>query len=157
MKTDVLQFLKQLSEAQYRMIDVLQRKQVLLVRPDSDAFSAISIEEQRTVETMQSLIERREELLASARLQNINGSSIEALCGFLFPRNDDVSKRLIEAKGRTNQIRFLAFTNWTLSRKSLVHISQILEFIETNGQGKATYKPQDTGMNKSGGLIDKAA
>ncbi|MDR3183233.1 MAG: hypothetical protein LBT89_10005, partial [Planctomycetaceae bacterium] len=80
MKTEVLQFLEQLTDAQHRMIDVLQRKQPLLVRPDNEALASLNGEEKIAVSTMQSLVARREELLESARLNNLHSESIETLC-----------------------------------------------------------------------------
>jgi len=156
MKTDLLDFLKQLAEAQNQMLDILKKKQAVLVRPEKETITLISAEEEKTLKKMQGVLEQREELLAAARLQNIPSSSIEQLCGHFFPCNLDVHKLLHEIRHRTQQIGLLAYTNWTMSRKSLIHISQILELLETRGQGKTTYhsRPPDT---SGGGFVDRVA
>ena len=104
---------------------------------------------------MQRILERREELLTAARLQNVPGDSIEQLCEYFFPRNIEVHKLLNEVKHRTQQISLVAYTNWTMSRKSMIHLTQILELLETRGQGKTTYQPRPSA--DGGGLVDRVA
>jgi len=156
MKTDLLDFLDQLIETQNQMLAVLHRKQALLVRPEKEAIASISVEEEEAVEKMQQVLSRREELLTAARLQNVNGDSIEQLCEHFFPRNIEVNKILDEVKHKTHQIRLLAYTNWTMSRQSMIHVSQILELLETRGQGKTTYHPRPP-CASGGGLVDRVA
>ena len=157
MKTDLQDFLKQLLEAQNQMLAVLQKKQAILVRPGKDAMALIAAEEEKILENMQRTLERRDEILTAARLQNIPGNSIEQLCEHFFSRNIEVQKLLNEVKHRTQQIGLLAYTNWTMSRKSLIHISQILELLETRGQGKTTYHPQPNAETARGGFVDRVA
>ena len=142
MKKDILDFLNQLIAAQIQMLTVLHKKQTVLVRPEKETLALISSEEEQTLGAMQNILKRREELLTTARLQNVQGDTIEQLCGHFFPRNAEVQKLLDETRHRTHQIRLLAYTNWTMSRKSLIHVSQILELLETQGQGKTTYHPK---------------
>ncbi|MDR0521769.1 MAG: flagellar protein FlgN [Planctomycetaceae bacterium] len=144
MKEELLDFLHCLINAQNSMLSVLQKKQDILVRPQKDVLETITAEETASVEAMRQILDKRERILESARLQNIGGSTIESLCGHFFSRNFEVQKMLEEAKHRTQEIRFLAYSNWTMSRKSIMHLTKILEMIETNGQGKTTYQPGDT-------------
>ena len=157
MKAELQDFLHQLIDAQTRMLTVLHKKQAILVKPDKEAVAHISAEEESTLATMQNVLHRREELLTTARLQNIRGDSIEQLCGHFFPHNVEVQKMLDEVKSRTQQIQLLAYTNWTMSRKSMIHISQILELLETRGQGKTTYQPQVAAGISRGGFVDRVA
>ncbi|GHT45409.1 hypothetical protein FACS189454_04830 [Planctomycetales bacterium] len=161
MKNQILDFLKILSETQSEMIDVLQRKQTQLVKPDKEVLDKISAEERQCVEKMQKIIGWREELLTAARLQNIAADSVVLLCERFFPHNFEVQNALHRIKDRTEQIRFLAFTNWTMGRKALVHISQMLEIIETHGQGNPVYQQTNQQPrqpnSKRGGFVDKVA
>ena len=157
MKAEILEFLNQLIESQNQMLAVLQRKQAILVRPEKEAMAAISSEEEKTLVTMQNTLERREEILTAARLQNVPGETIEQLCEHFFPRNIEVQKLLNEIKHRTQNIGLLAYTNWTMSRKSLIHLSQILELLETRGEGKATYHPQSRTGSARGVSVDRSA
>ena len=156
MKTEILNFLHQLIETQSQMIAVLYEQQKVLVRPEKEAMATVTTKEKEAIETMQCVLNRREELLTAARLQNISGDTIEQLCEHFFPRNLEVHKLLGEAKHRTHQIRLLAYTNWTMSRKSMIHVSQILELLETQGQGKTTYQRSQTNTS-GGGFVDRVA
>ena len=156
MKTDLLDFLNQLIETQKQMFDVLHKKQKMLVKPEKVALAKITAEEEHMVEKMQQVLNRREELLTSARLQNIDGDSIEQLCRHFFPCNVEVQKLLDEVKHRVHQIHLLAYTNWTMSRKSMIHVSQILELLETRGQGKTTYHPRHSD-GSGGSFVDRVA
>ena len=157
MKTDILNFLKQLIEAQDQMLAVLQKKQAVLVRPEKEAMASVSVEEESMLQKMQHVLDHREELLTTARLQNIRSDSMEQLCEHLFPHNIEVQKLINGAKHRTHQIGLLAYTNWTMTRKSMIHISQILELLETRGQGKTTYHPQSNNDISHGGFVDRVA
>jgi len=156
MKTDLLDFLSQLIETQKQMLAVLHEQQRVLVRPEKEALAMVTAKEKGALDQMRQVLDRREELLTAARLQNICGDTIEQLCGQFFPRNLEVHKMLDEAKHRTHQIRLLAYTNWTLSRKSMIHVSQILELLETQGQGKTTYHPRSNDAS-GGGFVDRVA
>jgi hypothetical protein len=157
MKTDIQKFLDQLLKSQSQMLAALHKKQAILVKPDKEAIALIVGEEEKAIESMQNVLKRREEILTMARLQNIRGDSIEQLCGHFFPQNIEVQKLLDETKHRTQQIRLLAYTNWTMSRKSSIHVSQILELLETQGQGKTTYQPQTNGTTSRSNFVDRVA
>ena len=157
MKTDLQDFLHQLIESQSQMLAILHKKQAILVKPEKEALALIATEEEKALKTMQNVLQRREELLTSARLQNIQGDSIEQLCGHFFPKNVEVQKLLDESRHRTQQIRLLAYTNWTISRKSLIHVSQILELLETQGQGKTTYQPSAHSQVPRSSFVDRVA
>ena len=159
MKTDLQNFLHQLAEAQEQTVAVLRKKQAILVKPSKEAIALITVEEEEALEKMQEALKRREIILTTARLQNIPGETIEQLCEHFFPRNVEIQKLLDTVKHRTHQIQLLAYTNWTMSRKSMIHIAQILELLETRGQGKTTYHPQpNANADKShSGLVDRVA
>ena len=157
MKEDIQNFLKQLIEAQHQMLAVLQKKQKILVNPEKEAVAAISVEEEQTLAAMHHMIERREELLTAARLQNVPCETIEQLCEHFFPRHLEVQKLLNEVKHLARQISFLGFTNWKMGRQSLIHIEQILELLATRGQGITTYHPQSQAVSARGVSVDRIA
>jgi len=157
MKTDIQNFLHQLIETQSHVLTVLKKKQTILVKPEKEAIALVTAEEEEVLDKMQKIRQQQEELLTAARLQNVRGDSIEQLCGYFFPHNTDIQKLLDEAKHRAHQISLLAYTNWTIARKSLIHVSQILELLETQGQGKTTYQPQTHTDTSRGGFVDRVA
>ena len=156
MKTDIQDYLTQLIESQNQWLAILHKKQAILVKPEKEAMALIAVEEEKAVESMQNILKWREELLTSARLQNIRGDSIEQLCEHFFPRNSEVQQLLDAAKHRTQQIRFLNYTNWLISRKSLIHVSQVLELLD-KGQGKTTYQPQTNSQPSRSNFVDRVA
>ena len=157
MKTDIKTFLTQLAESQSQMLTVLHKKQAILVKPEKEALALIAAEEEKVLGEMQAMLDRREELLTAARLRNVPCDSIEHLCGHFFPNNFEMQKMLVETRNRTQQISLLAYTNWTMSRKSLIHVSQILELLETRGRGKTTYQPQPKTDRSNGSFVDRVA
>lgn len=156
MKTEIQDYLTQLIESQNQWLAVLHKKQAILVKPEKEAMALIALEEEKAVESMQNVLKRREELLTSARLQNIRGDSIEQLSEHFFPRNVAVQQLLDEARHRTQQIRFLNYTNWLISRKSLIHVSQILELLD-KGRSKTTYQPQSNSQTTRSNFVDRVA
>lgn len=155
MKTKIIEFLKQLDAAQEKTLKILQEKQILLVKPESKALAKVAEEEVAAMEQLRLVLEKREEILLAAGEQGTEVESVQELCETLFPNNFEVRKLLDLARSRTQQLRFLALTNWTISQKSMIHLSQLLELIETRGQGKTTYKP--TKGTEGGGLVDRVA
>ena len=157
MKTDIPNFLNELIEAQNQYLAVLHKQQKVLIRPTREEIASISGEEEKAREQLQKMLARKEELLTAARLQNIQSDSIEQLCEHFFPHNVSVQKLLNEVRSRSQQMQLLAYTNWTINRKSAIHVSQILELLETRGQGKTTYN-QRSKADTSGGLqVDRVA
>ncbi len=160
MKQDILDFLKNLSVVQEKTLAVLQEKQALLVHPDKNALATLAAKESEVLEVLQNVLRRREELLARAAEQGLPSDSIEVLCDKLFANRIEVRRILDLTKRRIQEIRFLAGTNWTMTQKSLVHISQILELIATGGQGKNTYNAPNApngGKSTGGGFVDRVA
>jgi ABC-type uncharacterized transport system permease subunit len=159
MEHEIIAFLNQLAIVQEKILNVLKKKQALLVKPDKDSLATITTEEEHTLLLLQQSLEHREKILESAKKQGHNVDSIQMLCKQIFPKPSDWQMLVHAANNRLRQIRHLALANWTVSQKSLIHLTQILELIETKGQGKNTYKPQKGKENLSsgGGFVDRVA
>jgi hypothetical protein len=159
MEHEITAFLSQLAITQEKILDVLKKKQTLLVKPDKDSLAAITAEEERTLILLQESLDHREKILESAKEQGHNVDSIQMLCEQIFPKPNEWRMLVNAANNRLRQIRYLALANWTVSQKSLIHLTQILELIETRGHGKTTYKPQNGKENHSsgGGFVDRVA
>ncbi|MDR3197725.1 MAG: flagellar protein FlgN [Planctomycetaceae bacterium] len=157
---EVVAFLNQLAMVQEKILDVLKRKQILLVKPDKESLAAITAEEELTLLLLQQTLDYREKILESAKKQEHNADSIRILCEQIFPKPNNEWRLLVDAaQNRNRQIRYLALANWTVSQKSLIHLTQILEIIETRGQGKTTYEPQKgkKPYSSGGGFVDRVA
>ncbi|MDR2439597.1 MAG: flagellar protein FlgN [Planctomycetaceae bacterium] len=159
MEHEVITFLNQLATVQEKILDVLKKKQSLLVKPDKEALATITAEEEQTLMLLQQSLDHREKILEFAKEQGYKVDSIRMLCEQIFPKPNEWRLLINAAQNRNQQIRYLALANWTVSQKSLIHLTQILEIIETRGQGKTTYKPQKGKeiQSSGGGFVDRVA
>ncbi|MDR1141578.1 MAG: flagellar protein FlgN [Planctomycetaceae bacterium] len=156
---EIIVFLSQLATVQEKILDILTKKQALLVKPDKESLAAITTEEEHTLILLQQSLDHRKKILESAQKQGHDVDSIQMLCEQIFPKPREWRMLVNAAHNRNRQIRYLALANWTVSQKSLIHLTQILEIIETRGQGKTTYKPQKGKEEHSsgGGFVDRVA
>ena len=158
MEHNILQFLHQLSAVQERTLSVLSRKQSLLVKPNQEGLLKIAAEEQEVLAQLKQCLARREEILATARHQGHAAESIQVLCRRILPPRSECQRLVEEAARRSRMIQSQCVTNWVMTQKSLIHLSQMLEIVETRGQGKPTYHRQGEKESGSpGGFIDRAA
>jgi hypothetical protein len=159
MEHEIIAFLNRLATVQEKILNVLKKKQTLLVKPDKESLAAITAEEERTLMLLQQSLDHREKILESAQKQGHHADSIQILCEQIFPKPNEWRMLIDAANNRLRQIRYLALANWTVSQKSLIHLTQILELIETQGQGKTTYQPQKGKEHHSsgGGFVDRVA
>lgn len=159
MQTEILDFLRQFATVQERTVSVLRQKQTLLLRPDKATLDAIGIEENEVLEQLRQILRRRESILLRAEREGTAADTLQELCERLFPKNSACFQQLEETRQRSQRIRFLALTNWTMTQRSIVHLSHILELIETRGEGKTTYSPQNgkETTSSSGGFVDRVA
>lgn len=156
----ILTFFGELIGTQDRAIDVLKRKQEMLVRPEKEKLESIDREEVAVLAELEQILSSRDAILKNAVEQGSKAETIQLLCEQLFPGRSEWRKLLENAEHRSRRLRFLATTNWTMTQRSIIHLAQMLEMIETKGQGKTTYKPQkgsDTSQSSGGGFVDRIA
>ncbi|MDR0337089.1 MAG: flagellar export chaperone FlgN [Planctomycetaceae bacterium] len=158
-KHEINTFLNQLATVQEKILDVLTKKQTLLVKPEKESLETMTTEEEHSLILLQQSLDHRKKILESAQKQGFNADSIQTLCEQIFPNPREWRMLINAAQNRNRQIRYLALANWTVSQKSLIHLTQILEMIETRGQGNTTYKPQKGQKKHSsgGGFVDRVA
>lgn len=164
MKKTILEFLRELAAAQDKAISVLKRKQQLLIKPNKAELDKMAVEENAVLADLHQVIQRREDILQQGLTQGVRADSIQLLCEKLLPNDFECQKQIIAASQRSRQLRYLATTNWTMSQRSMIHLAQMLELIETKGQGKVAYGSkslQNTGQTPSassgGGFVDRTA
>ena len=158
MQRDILQYLSELSAVQERTLSVLCRKQELLVKPNRDALAVVASEEQEVLTQLRQCVVRRKEILATARQQGHEAGSIQSLCERTLPPHSECLRLVEEAMRRSRLIQLQSRTNWVMTQKSLIHLSQMLEIIATRGQGKPTYhRHGDKETGSSGGFVDRVA
>lgn len=160
MKETVLQFLHELKAVQDQMAEVLLKKQAILVRPDKEQLDRISDEENEILEQLTRMQKKREEILDIANRRDGPFESIQEFCEAHFPHHLEIKRLLDASQQQSRQIRYLALTNLTMTQRSIIHLSQVLEIIETRGQGKATYRisgGNEGNAAPGGGFVDRVA
>ncbi|MCL2745026.1 MAG: flagellar export chaperone FlgN [Planctomycetaceae bacterium] len=162
MKDLILNFLTELTAAQEKAADVLQRKQKILVKPEKSEVDAIAAEEKIVLESLANILTQRETILAQGKEQGIAADSIKELCEKLLPAHLECQRLINLAGQQSRNLRYLALANYTVSQRSLIHLNQVLEIIETKGQGHTTYSNQNENALPSkpsagGSFVDKVA
>ncbi|MGL4595561.1 MAG: flagellar export chaperone FlgN [Thermoguttaceae bacterium] len=155
----IFTFLNQLAQVQERALAVLTSKQSLLIHPDKEKLIAISKEEQEVVAALHEMEMARNQILEDAKMKGYESDSLRSFIEQIAPQNIEMNHQIKQAEKRSRDIRFVALANWTMTQKSIVHLSQMLELIETRGQGKTTYKRLTSPEKQSsgGGLVDRIA
>ncbi|MDR1483496.1 MAG: flagellar protein FlgN [Planctomycetaceae bacterium] len=160
MQETIFEFLDELKTVQESAISVLRAKQELLVDANRSSLDAIADKEKELLDQLKSIQDKRQSILRRADKNGTKAESIAALCRTLFPTNLNLRKQINTAKQRNHQIRFIALSNWTMSQRSISHLNQIIELIETRGLGKTTYPNtaiKSDNHNGGSGIVDRVA
>jgi flagellar biosynthesis/type III secretory pathway chaperone len=149
--------LNDLSSAQRELLELLAEKRKLLAAADTKGMAALQAREQAMLARLQACQEKRAELLATAQAQGLPSDSIRELATTL-PRSsaDSFGREIKEVAARSRLLQHQALTNWFLTQRTLIHLSQLLEIIATGGRPQPTYGERDQVLG-SGSLVDQAA
>ena len=156
-ESDLATLLTDLLAVQDELLGTLTRKRQLLVDADADGLTAIGRQEERLIGSLQECLRRREELLARATQEGLPSASIRALSRAL-PRagRGELDERVALAASRARLLKHHSFTNWVLTQRTLIHLSQMLEIIATGGRLQPTYGEGEL-VGARGALVDGAA
>jgi len=149
--------LEELSSVQEELLAVLIAKKDCLAAADLDSLSELQAREVALGGRLQACHERRGELLAAAKEQNLPGDSISRLAATLPARQrDKLGKQVKESEARMRLLQNQSITNWVLAQRSLLHVSQLLEIIATGGRLQPTYGEGET-VHSVGSLVNQEA
>jgi len=135
---ELVQFLQQLSTIQGRVIDLLSRKQRLLVAADGEGLAAIASEEAEIEEQLKQCLTRRAELLEKAAGQGLPADRITNLAGAVG-MSHQLRRQLTETTHQARLMQIHNLTNWMINQRALIHLSQLIEIIATGGRRHPTY------------------
>lgn len=155
-ESEIAGLLTELSSAQQELLECLIEKRRLLLAADSAAMEAMQAREHNLLARLQACHDRRADLLARAADQHFPSDSIRSLANVLPSGREARVRQVEEAAHRSRLLRHHSLTNWVLIQRSLVHLSQLLEIIATQGRGQPTYGREEPAAS-SGSLIDQAA
>lgn len=155
-ETSLAELLRDLSETQQQLLEVLQTRRDAMLSGDLEQMHAV---QQREEEVQQLLLEchqRRQEMLDQASDAGLPGDSIQTLAAAVAkgPRGP-LARQASEAQGRMRLLQHHSLTNWVVAQQSVLHLSQMLEIIATGGRLQPTYGKAES-VNSRGSLVDRA-
>ncbi|NMC19030.1 MAG: flagellar protein FlgN [Thermogutta sp.] len=155
--TQLASMLNELSDLQRHSLDVLERKRRALATADMEGLARTTEEEGRIVERLQSFVARREALLEQAQREGLPCRGIRELATAVGGTGTAQRRQLLEAAGRARLLQIQALTNWMLTQKAVIHLSQLLEIIATGGRPKPTYDKGEScqRLESCGALVDR--
>lgn len=155
--TQLASLLNELSDLQRHSLDVLERKRRALAAADMESLARTTEEEGRIVERLQSFVAKREALLEQAQREGLPCRGIRELATAVGRPGTAQRRQLMEAAGRARLLQIQALTNWMLTQRAVIHLSQLLEIIATGGRSKPTYdkgEPRQC-LESCGALVDQ--
>ncbi|MGL6193582.1 MAG: flagellar export chaperone FlgN [Thermoguttaceae bacterium] len=162
-ETELANYLTELSDVQKTTLAILQRKGEMLSRADHAGLRDIAEEEKQAMDRLQIFLDKREQLLKIAKAEGLPNDSIESLAKRvdIEASSGDMNRSNLSDKCQDSihQSRILqhqSLTNWVLTQRTLIHLSQMLEIIATKGHPNTTYnsrKAKETARS-GGALVD---
>ncbi len=155
-ETELAQLLNRLSDAQQRLLGLLDRKREMLLTRDHSGLSELLPEEEQLCAELQACHDRRQQLLEQAATQGMPADSIRSLAQSL-PQGESQSLKqsLDEASRRSRLLRHHCVAQWVAVQRTMLHLSHLVEIIATGGQIKPTYG-KGGAATSSGALMDQA-
>jgi uncharacterized protein with gpF-like domain len=153
-ESELAGFLTELSAVQSESLDVLARKREALVSADREGLAAVSEEEGRLIERLQGCLTRREALLKRAAEEGLPSDSIRTLAKTVSGSRGELAGRANQAAIHARLLQHNSLTNWVITQRTLIHLSQMLEIIATGGQLRPTYGKEEP-ARAGGALINQ--
>lgn len=157
-EAELASLLTELSSVQSELLSMLVEKGRLLGAADTEGLAGMQRRETDLGARLERCHERRAELLEQAAEQGMPADSLRSI-GSTLPRADrkqlDASMR--QAASRARLLQHHSLTNWVLTQRTLLHLSQLLEIIGTGGRTSPTYGKGDAAGKARGALMDHAA
>lgn len=155
-ETELAEFLTELSAAQDELFGVLKRKLSLLGAADAPGLEALGVVESGLAERLQACHRRRCDMLARAGRQGLPADSLRSLAAVLpAERRKQLQSQVAQAADKSQLLRHQSLTNWVVTQRTLLHLSQLLEIVATGGKPRPTYGREDS-ASSGGALLDRA-
>ena len=151
------QFLEEVSRVQDEMLEVLAAKCERIADGDLGGMTALQQREESLGHRLQACHDQRGALLAMAAEEGLPGDTLGSLANSLTPDHDNrLEVQVKEASARMRLLQHRSLTNWVLTQRSMLHLSQLLEIVATGGRLQPTYGRDESSIS-SGALVDKDA
>ncbi len=149
--------LNELSDLQRHLLDVLERKRQALANADMEGLARTTEEEGRIAEQLQAFAAKREVLLQQAQQEGFACRNLRGLAVAVEGTRSSHKRQFQEAADRSRLIQIQALTNWMLTQRAMIHLSQLLEIIATGGRLRPTYDKGESRVRVEacGALVDQ--
>jgi hypothetical protein len=147
-------FLNELSSVQSDLLDLLANKRKSLAAADLASLAALEQRERELTARLQACHNRRGELLRRAAQEGLPGDSLQSLQAAL--PSSEQAPQMRQAAAQTRLLQHQSLTNWVLTQRTLLYLSQLLEIIGTGGRARPTYGKGGS-PGATGALVDRAA
>ncbi len=150
------EFLTELSAVQGELLDLISAKRLRLAAADLEGLASLGMREQELTARLQACQERRVKLLREAPSQGLPGDSLQSVHARLPSRQPSLEKNVRETAARARLLQQESLTNWVITQRTLLYLSQLLELIGTGGRRSPTYS-KGAPAGATGALVDRAA
>ena len=155
-ESELAGFLTELSAVQDELFGVLKRKLSLLGTADAPGLDALSAVELKLAERLQECHGRRCALLERAGREGLPADSLRSLAAALPGRQrKQLQSQVALAAEKSRLLQHQSLSNWVVTQRTLLHLSQLLEIIATGGKPRPTYGREDS-VSSGGALLDRA-
>jgi len=157
LESSLAQLLDELSHVQEELLAVLSAKCEKIADGDLAGITALQEQEESLGQRLQACHDQRGSLLATAASSGLSGDSLGGLANDLAATSGGgLTGQVKEANARMRLLQHRSLTNWVLTQRSLLHLSQLLEIVATGGRLQPTYGREETSIS-SGALVDRDA
>ena len=157
LESDVAALLTDLLTGQNDLMEILGRKRASLGTLDHAGLADVTADEQRLLASLQSCLQRREQLLARAAAEGLPSASLQALTKAIPPeRAAGLNRQITAAGAKARLLQHQSLINWIVVQRTLIHLSQLLEIIATGGRLQPTYGEMGK-CRAHGALVDQEA
>lgn len=154
---EIARLLTQLSDIQRELLTLLSEKRAALSTANAAGLAELHARERDMIERLQTCQEQRVRLLEQAAEVGLPNASLKSLVSALPQRGGLQFKRDIEeASHRARLLQHQSLTNWMITQRTLLHLSQMIEIIATGGRLQPTYGTGEPAPT-AGSLVDQAA
>jgi flagellar biosynthesis/type III secretory pathway chaperone len=157
-ETELASFLAELSSTQDELLKLLVEKRDRLANGDTTGLAALQSREQSLSARLQQCHQRRDQLLSMAAQSGLPAGNLRTLSNAALPgaERQQINAGMRQAAARASLLQHHSLTNWVLTQRTLLYLSQLLEIIGTGGRENPTYGKSEA-RGARGALVDQAA
>jgi len=157
LESELSWLLQELSLVQEEMLEVLAAKCERIADSNLDGITELQQREESLCHRLKVCHDQRGELLAMAAEEGLPGDTLGSLASSLTSAHrGELTVQVKEVNARMRLLQHRSLTNWVLTQRSMLHLSQLLEIVATGGRLQPTYGRDESSIS-SGALVDRDA